>query len=167
MKWYLLILLSLLFVVFEVAFPASWQLGDSHPEFALLLTIYLVLYARAQDTLCAAWLVGFTKDLFCADRLGTHSLIYLAGAIALLRLRRHLYREEILVQLALAFCGTFLASMVYMLQLSLSMPQLYVADYWRQMLVVSLYTAACAPLVFLLLDAIRRPLGAHERRRFY
>ncbi len=167
MKWYLLILLSFLFVTFEVAFPPSWQLGNSHPEFALLLAVYLVLNARRADTLYAAWLIGLTKDLFSTGRLGTHSLIYLAGALLLLRLRRHLYREEILVQIAVAFAAVFLANMAYLLQLSLLMPGIELGDHLRRVLVATLYSTACAPIVFLLLDAIRRPIGAYEPRRLY
>ena len=167
MKWYLLILLTFLFVVFEVAFPPSWQLGDSHPEFALLLAIYLVLNAEPRDTVYAAWFVGLTKDLFSTGRLGTHSLIYLAGALLLLRLRRYLYRDEILVQVAVAFGVVFVAGMVYLLQLSLVLPGFQIGEQLRRLLVVSLYSAACAPIVFLLLDALRWPIGAYEHHRFY
>ncbi len=167
MKWYLLILLSFLFVAFEVAFPPSWQLGDSHPELALLLAVYLVLNAQPRDTIHAAWLIGLTKDLFSTGRLGTHSLIYLAGALLLVRLRKYLYRDEILVQTAVAFGVVFLADLIYLFQLSLLMPGFEVGHHLRRVLVVSLYSAACAPIVFLLLDVIKRPIGAYERRRFY
>jgi rod shape-determining protein MreD len=166
-RWYLLILLSFLFVGLEVAFPTSWQLGDAHPEFALLLAIYLVLNAEDRDTIYAAWIVGLTKDLFSTGRLGTHSLIYLLGAVVLLKLRRHLYRNEILVQTAVAFGAVFLADLTYLLQLSLTTPGLDAAHYLRRLLVVTLYSTACAPIVFLLLDALRRPLGAYQRHRFY
>ena len=167
MKWYLLILLSFIFVIFEVAFPPSWQLGHSHPEFALLLMIYLVLNAQTNDTIYAAWLVGLIKDLFSTGRLGTHSLIYFAGALLLLQLRRYLYREEILVQIAVAFVAVFVADMVYLLQLSVAMPGIELGGHLRRVLIATLYSTACAPIVFLLLDAIRRPIGAYERMRLY
>jgi rod shape-determining protein MreD len=165
-RWYLLIITSFVFVVFEVAFPPSWQLGDSHPEFALLLAVYLVLNSEARDTLYAAWLVGFTKDLFSTGRLGTHSLLYLLGALLLLRLRKYLYRDEILVQAAVAFAAVFLSGIAYLFQLSFTLPDVEIGDHLRRLLVVSLFSAACAPIVYLLLDAVRRPLGAYERHHF-
>jgi len=167
MKWYIFILLAFLFVVFEVAFPPSWQLGDAHPEFALLLVIYVVLNAEPEDTIFAAWLVGFTKDLFSTGRLGTHSLIYFLGAAVLLRLRKYFYQEEILVQSFVAFCAVFAASLLYLLQLNFVLPGTDVSHYMRRVLVVSFYSAACAPVIFLLLDAIRRPIGIYQKIRLY
>jgi rod shape-determining protein MreD len=166
-KWYLLILLAFLFVVLEVAFPVSWQLGDAHPELALLLAIYMVLNAEERDTIYAAWIVGFSKDLFSTGRLGTHSLIYFIGALILLRLRKYLYRDEILVQVVVAFGAVFLTNMVYLLQLSIMMPGLDIMHHTSRMLVITLYSTACAPIVFLFLDAIRRPIGAYQHHRFY
>lgn len=167
MKWYLLILLSFLFVAFEVAFPPDWQLGDSHPEFSLLLAVYLVLNARKRDTVYAAWLIGLTKDLFSTGRLGTHSLIYFAGALLLLHLRKYLYRDEILVQVAVAFVAVIIIDFFYLLQLSLTLPGVEVGECLRRLLVVALYSAACAPIMYLLLDMVRRPIGAYEPRRLY
>ncbi len=167
MRWYLLILLTFLIVVLEVAFPASWQLGHSHPEFALILAVYLVLNAEEKETVYAAWLAGFTKDIFSTGRLGTHSLIYLLGAIALVRLRKLLYRDEILVQIAVVFTSVFVADLLYLGALSLEMPGVSLSEHMRRLLVVSLYSAACAPVVFLLLDFLRHPIGAYERRRLY
>jgi rod shape-determining protein MreD len=163
-RWYLLILISFAFAAFEVAFPTNWQLGYSHPELALILAVYLVLNAEARDTLYAAWTIGFTKDIFSTGHLGTHSLIYVCGAAVLLRLRRYLYREEVLVQALVAFGAVFAADLAYILQMSITVPDIDVREHLRQVLVVSLYSAACAPIVFLCMDALRRPLGAYQRR---
>ncbi len=167
MKWYLLILIAFVFVALEVAFPTHWQLGYSHPEFALILAVYLVLNAEARETLYAAWIIGFTKDIFSTGRLGTHALIYACGAALLLRLRKYLYRDEVLVQALVAFAAVFLADLAYVLQLSLTVPGIQVQEHLQQVLVVSLYSAACAPVIFLCLDALRRPLGAYQRRHLY
>ena len=167
MKWYLLILVAFVFAALEVAFPTHWQLGYSHPEFALILAIYLVLNAEASETLYAAWIIGFTKDIFSTGRLGTHSLIYVCGAAILLRLRKYLYKDEVLVQAVVAFSAVFIADLSYILQLSLTVPGIQVGEHLQQVLVVSLYSAACAPVIFLLLDALRRPLGAYQRRHLY
>ena len=164
MKWYLLILVAFVFAALEVAFPTHWQLGYSHPEFALILAVYLVLNAEARETLYAAWIIGFTKDIFSTGRLGTHSLIYVCGAAILLRLRKYLYRDEVLVQALVAFSAVFVADFLYVFQLSLTVPGIETVEHLQQVLVVSLYSAACAPVVFLLLDALRRPLGAYQRR---
>jgi rod shape-determining protein MreD len=166
-KWYLIILLAFGFVVLEVAFPPSWQLGYSHPEFALILAVYLVLNGEPRDTVCAAWLIGLTKDLFSTGRLGTHSLIYFAGALLLLQFRKLLYREEVLVQVLVIFGAVLVADIAYLAQLSFVLPDFALTDHLRQVLVVAVYSAACAPIVYLLLDAIRRPIGAYERRRLY
>jgi rod shape-determining protein MreD len=163
-KWYLLILVAFIFSALEVAFPTHWQLGYSHPELALILTVYLVLNAEAHETLYAAWIIGFTKDIFSTGRLGTHSLIYVCGAAILLRLRKYLYRDEVLVQAVVAFSAVFVADLFYILQFSLTVSGIEVREHLQQVLVVSLYSAACAPVVFLFLDALRRPLGAYQRR---
>lgn len=167
MKWYLLILLSFLFVIFEVAYPPSWQLGYSHPEFALLLAVYIVLHAEAKDTVYSAWLVGLTKDLFSTGHMGTHSIIYLIGALVLQKLRKYLYRDEILVQVIVAFVAVYAVNFIYLLQLSIAIPDLNITQHTRRLLVVSLYSAACAPVIYIFLDAIRKPIGAYERPRLY
>jgi rod shape-determining protein MreD len=166
-KWYLLIIVAFVFVALEVAFPTHWQLGYSHPELALILAVYLVLNAEAHETLYAAWIVGFTKDVFSTGRLGTHSLIYVCGAAVLLRLRSYLYRDEVLVQALVVFAAVFLADIAYVLQLSLTVPGIELREHLQQVLVVSLYSAACAPVIFLCLDALRRPLGAYQRRHLH
>lgn len=167
MRWYLLILIAFAFAALEVAFPTHWQLGYSHPELALILTVYLVLNAEARETLYAAWIIGFAKDIFSTGRLGTHSLIYVCGAAILLRLRAFLYRDEVLVQALVAFAAVFVADLAYVLQLSLTVPGIEIGEHLQQLIVVSLYTAACAPVVFLFLDVLRQPLGAYQRRHLY
>ena len=167
MKWYFLILISFLFAAVEVAFPPSWQLGYCHPELALLLAVYLSLNAEPREAPYAAWLVGLTKDLFSTGRMGTHAILFLGGSLTLLALRRFFYRDEILVQACIALAAVFVSSLVYILQMRLVLPGTQARAWFGHAAVVSLYSAACAPIVFLILDILRKPLGAYERLRLY
>ena len=158
--WILLLLAFALLTtaIFPPLLPAALR-----PDLFALLILFLALRGRRDHFLQLCWLIGLFKDILSGAHLGATALLYLFAALALLRLRRFLNTHTIRARILLAFGVAFFPEAVLVAPGLVHLPLAGALVALKPLLFSALLTAALTPVVFLLLEPLRGPLG--QRRR--
>ena len=108
MRWSVFGIFALVVLVLQVSVARLLGLGPQRvtADFLLLSAVVLTLAARSDEALLAAWVFGLAKDLTSQAPLGSYALGFGLLALALVHLRRLLYRDNPLTLMALLFAGS-------------------------------------------------------------
>jgi rod shape-determining protein MreD len=160
-RWFWIVLAGFILLVLDVAAMPPLRLIGGGPDLALLLVIFLALYAPVDDATIAGWLIGLMKDSLSTGPFGVYTVTFMCVGFFLSRVRSDIFTESMPAHAANAGAATLAAYMCVCA--------------WRWMdgsifaamaptaVGVALWNAAFAPLVFGVLFRFGRRLGASRR----
>jgi rod shape-determining protein MreD len=151
----------------ELAFPQFLRFRGGSPEILLLVCAFISLYAAPKESLLACLGCGLLKDFFSVGRTGTYAIIFFIVALCLSSLRRYLYRERVLTQVAVGFAASFISNLLYIVFLNLFVSAFSFGDSWLFIFLISLYTGLISPIIFFLLGKIKGYLGISETLKVF
>lgn len=147
-----LILISAIVFVLQCTLMPRIALADAQPDilFALALS-YALCIERPALAIASCWTVGLLKDIGSGGLMGIFALIFLIVGYAVNRLKVNLFKESLLVQLALTFGMALLCQLIYagVTAMTVSMPPF--AGVVGKSFAIACYTAPATPLFILLL----------------
>ena len=110
MHWLTFSIVAYLCTVIQSALLYKLELFSVHarPDLLLLAALFFILWWDGGEALIAVWILGFCRDLISAVPLGVSALVFSGVAMAVMAARRIIFRDNPLVQVALAFFFAFL-----------------------------------------------------------
>ena len=110
MHWLSFLIIAYLCTVIQSTLLYKLELFNVHarPDLLLLAALFFILWWNRGEALIAAWILGFCRDLISAVPLGVSALAFALVAMAVMAARRVIFRDNPLVQVALAFFFAFL-----------------------------------------------------------
>jgi len=161
MHWFAFIILAIVMLTVQAACAPGLEIHGIRPDFLLVVVVFLGLYANETDAVIAAWSLGFCADLMTIERMGLLSLSYALAAMMVTSVREYLFRSSWITQFALTAAVVLLIHTIWMLYRRLvHRPFDSALGTWTTgCLLLSVYTAAWAPLVHSGLLRFSRLLG--------
>ncbi|MDG6882435.1 Rod shape-determining protein mreD [Phocoenobacter uteri] len=163
MKTNILFRLSILFIIFIVAFileimPWPIQMQGLRPAWIVLLLIYWVLALPQRINVGSAFITGIVWDLVLGSVLGIHALvlsiaIYFVAKYHLILRNMSLWFQSILIMLYVALIRV----MIFFVELLL-----HNVEFHSQELLGALISGLLWPWIYLLMRQIRRGLWLRE-----
>jgi rod shape-determining protein MreD len=153
-------LLASIFLVLQSTWLKNGLFWGVIPDIAFLVIIWVSYNNKSSEGVFTGFLTGFVCDLVSSSPLGYFSFIYILPAYALSFLKSVLVMDKFFVPVLMGFAGTILKGLASFILLALfgsakinaySMADLH---FW----VEAALNGAIAPLVFLLLNKLRRLL---------
>lgn len=150
--------------------------GYFHLEFIPLLAIFYCLYAERESALLASLLCGLVYDLTSQSLLGMEMILLGLMALGITKIRAHVFRNNIVSQIVIAFFAIMIFLFARMLLTNLILwtagKTALIPDNLPYSLIIfssAAYTAVLAPLVFRGLFFLGGLLGfeSHPTRASY
>ncbi len=113
--WYMRWLTFFLLLYFATALAAAhlgqWsEIGYFHLEYLVLLGMFYALFADEDSAILAGFWCGLVYDLTSQSLLGTQALLLGLIALGLVKIRKHIFRNNALSQIVM----TFLAVIIFL-----------------------------------------------------
>ncbi len=167
MRWLTFFLLLYFATALAAAHLGQWsEIGYFHLEYLVLLGMFYALFAEEDSAILAAFWCGLVYDLTSQALLGTEALLMALIALGLVKIRKHIFRNNALSQIVM----TFLAVIIFLVGrtvidgtvlwacgrggLSINLLQFAGIS-----LSSAVYTAVLAPVIFRLLFMLGPLLG--------
>ncbi len=138
------------------------RIAGAAPDLLFLVAAYLAFHLRIEDLLVPIWILGLVKDCASVAEFGAFGFLFTLSGVLLSLLKDFLFRDSLLVQVSLVFLGSLLYNCLFGLDLSRASDSL--TWHWavERSVPSALYTSLCAPLLFVVLDGMRRYLGVNR-----
>ena len=167
MRWITFFLLLYLATALQAAHLGQWsEVGYFHLEYLVLVAIFYALFAEDDSALLAGFWSGLVYDLTSQSLLGTQALLLGLIVLGLVKIRKHIFRNNTLSQIVM----TFLATIIFLLgRMALESAVLWACGRPVNMgspmqsvgvaFSSAVYTAVLAPFVFRLIFMLGPLLG--------
>ena len=147
MRWARFLLLAATLVILLVRWPAGLTAVGLLPWWPFLLVLLLGLRARIAPAVSLSWLLGLSVDSLSLGPLGLHAFLFGLTALALARIRGHLFAAHPATQTVLALVLTLLVTLALLVRLNLAEPDFRLPGHVPAAVLLSLLTGAAFPLV--------------------
>jgi rod shape-determining protein MreD len=124
------------------------------PDLLLIFMVSLVFYADFKTALLFAILSGLAKDIFLPWTPAINTICFSIWSYLIYRLSRQISTDEIYVRLAIVLVVALLNNFIIGLQSVAAGNIIPVGIFLRNLIIISVYTAALSPLVFKLTKRI-------------
>lgn len=163
MRWLPYFILAYLILGLQIGTSGYIELagGAARPNFVLLAVIWIAINAPRDSSLLGCLGLGLIQDLTTARPLGTYALSYGLVAMFTVSTQQVVYRSHPLTHFSLALVGSFLASLVLLLQGFTQGPRMSPMELFYS----ALYTAILAPIVLGMLAYVRKLFSFQPSRR--
>lgn len=163
MRWLNFVVFVIVMLVVQVGAGRVLGLGPGRimPDLLLMTAVVLAFVGAAEPTPVACWILGFAKDLTSQAPLGSYALAFGLLAVAVLGLRRLLYRENPLTLIVATLLGSVFVEQL-VLVICMVKGQISVSQYSGISLAILLggaLTAGLGPYGKWLVLKLRKPLG--------
>ncbi len=167
MRWITFFLLLYLATALQAAHLAQWsEVGYFHLEYLVLLAIFYALFAEEDSAILAGFWCGLVYDLTSQSLLGSEALMLGLIALGLVKIRKHIFRNNALSQIVM----TFLAVIIFLVgrtaidsgvSWAFGQPGVAISPVLFAGVTFSsaVYTAVIAPLMFRLIFLLGPLLG--------
>jgi len=165
MREALLVAIGYLLLVLQVTICPAIAVTSAgiQPDLVVLAMVFLALYARSPYAFLGCTALGLARDLAASGPLGPFTIVYTVIGYVLSRLRRNLYRENIvilmLVVLLAAAVSNWAAEALGLVVARQGANPFHMA---LKALAVGLYSALLTPPLFWMLRRVARVLGMAE-----
>ncbi len=145
MRWMPFFFLLVIALPLQSVVAPKVEVLGARPDLLLILTLFLALYAPADQAVIGAWLIGFCADGLTIERFGLMSLSYGLIGLLVVSAREYLFRFHILTRVAVAFIACVLVRCNWALYSMLRYPDARVLSELLSLTIGSAaYTAALA-----------------------
>lgn len=151
MRYYLALLISLLFGLTLELISLSNYLEPFRPHFLLMVALFWVYGTKKQFSVGSAWLVGLLLDIALLYPLGLNALIFSISAYITKRKKKFLSKLSI-PEISSAFAGFYLLQIVLSLIINNMLGKTTTFNFWYFGSVVT--SVIFWPLVFALLTEL-------------
>ncbi len=132
------------------------------PDLLLIATIFFAIHCATPDAVAASFVIGFAADL-CGATMGPNMIAFgLLGSL-FSQLQRVVLMKRILHQVTAIFIIAIAAGIITQLLCSLKMGQA-APQFVQTILGGAVYSAAAAPLIWLLFNTLSVWLGYYPQR---
>lgn len=159
-------LLSALWLTLQSAVAPRLAIAGARPDLLLIVVIFLGLFAPPREAAIGAWILGAGGDVMSVERFGLMALSYLLVALVVSSIRGHLFRAHGLTQFLVTLIVGLAIRFAWLIYERIAYDPAAGVLYGLSVQVIwgALYTALCAPLVFVVLVRLSRPLGLPRQR---
>lgn len=154
--------LTLAFLLFQTSAVYALGLDSFRPDLLLVLVVYLGLKEHCVGAALAAFLIGYLLDTFSGSPVGTNALAMSIVFLFCYLASRRLWTDSVVSATLVVFLGCVLKSLVVTAVFGWGSAA---AGPWRlpgPMLTDWLSVTVLAPVLFELIDRLKRRLGATE-----
>ncbi len=169
MRWISFVILACIGIVLQTTVAHRLQINNVSPDLMLIITVHYALHAISPDAMIAAWLLGFSIDLYGSGRLGVFAFGFGVVAALIVQLRDSMFRDHPLTSLFVTLTCAWAVHLMAGIHFILTHPNAPrgIVDVFLYAAYTAMYTAALAPYLHWILGRIRGPLGllpAHRLR---
>ncbi|HNQ23541.1 MAG TPA: rod shape-determining protein MreD [Phycisphaerae bacterium] len=169
MRWLSFAVLAVLVLSLQGALAPRLEVLGLRPDWALVIVVFLALYATPRSALIGAWVLGAGADLMTLERPGLLSLTYVLLAWGIAGLREYVFRARPDTQFLLTLGAAAAAQAAWVLYRALvyAEPGFGPGGALLEILGGAAYTAIWAPPVHAILlrraglFGLRRPRYTH------
>jgi rod shape-determining protein MreD len=149
MRWLTFMLLAALMLTLQSTVAPHLALFGARPDLLLPVVVFFALHAPPRDAIVGGWLIGLCADLMSVERLGLIALSYVLVATGVVSVREHLFRYSHVTQFVVALLACFMVRVGWIVycRVLYSVADSLLVDLMTNVLLVSVYTAAWAPLL--------------------
>ncbi len=169
MRWIPFLLLAVVVLTLQTAVAPRLELFGARPDWLLVVVVFFALHAPPRDAAIAAWIAGGCADLMTIERLGLLALSYLLVAVAVTSVREVLFRSQGVTRFLVTLAAGLLLRLAWTVYRGVlyGPPDSLLADLAIGVVMASVYTAAWAPPVHMLLSRMSRAFGLRRPRYSY
>ncbi len=169
MRWVIFAIFVGFVVTLQTAFAPRFELLGARPDWLIITVVFIALHAPQRDAVIGAWLIGACADLMTIERFGLIALGYLLVAVVVAGIRETLFRHRWTTHLIVTIIAGVLVRAAWMgyRRAIYDTNVTLMADLTTDVVLVTLYTAAWAPIAHMLLLKIAVPLGFKKPRYSY
>lgn len=114
MSHFKLILIAIVALILQTTLFDLFSLWDAKPDLLFIIALFIAFMSFDTDRiLISAWILGLVKDFGSTSGFGAFSLIFLAGAFAILRIREFIPQGSQISRLAVIAIAAFLENFTY------------------------------------------------------
>lgn len=166
MRWLTFSFFAMIAWVLQTTLAGRVTVLGVGPDWVFVLVVFFALYARRTDGFLAGWALGLGTDLMSIERLGLLSLGYGMTALLVGSIRHLVFLKSAWTHFAVTLMAGFVLQAylglyrVFQFPLGSAGP----AGVFAEGAMISVYTAAWAPIVHYVLLRFSRGLGLHTSR---
>jgi len=154
MKRLFFLFVIIILVTLGLVWPHFLNFFYCKPDLLLIFTVALVFYTDFKTALIFAILSGLAKDIFLPGALAVNTICFSVLSYTVYCLGRQISIEENYVRLAVVLAVSLLSNFVLGLRSVALGNILPPGIFFRNLIIVSVYTTALAPLIFKLTKRI-------------
>ena len=144
MRWLTIAIMAMIVVTVQTTIAPRLAVWGAWPDLVLIIAVFLGLHVRNLDGVAAAFVLGLLADLQSCERLGMLALIYGLIAWGVFLCSDWFFRRHALTHVAMTFVAGLLAHGTLLLYYS-AVTGAAGGNGGRMLLMISLYSAVCAP----------------------
>ena len=169
MRWLTFTILALITLTLQGSVAFRFEMLGLRPDWILAVVVLVALYARPQDTVIGAWVLGLAADLMTLERLGFMALTYALVAWLVVAVRPFLFGYRATTQFLVTVGAALLVQTVWGVYRLCVYPDpaWSAGSVWVEISLGALYTGLWAPLIGKLLLRCARLLGFARPRYSY
>lgn len=169
MRWSVFIIVAALVIVAQSALAPTVAVAGVRPDWLITMAVFLGLFARREDAVIGAWIIGTMADLLTVERFGLMGLSYGLTALVVGGIREFVFRDLLSTQIALTLVLCLIVRTIWCAYRTVlyGTPVWFSAGFLLETLGVTLYTAIWSPLLHRLLVRSSAMLGLPRPRYTY
>jgi len=138
----------------SLIWPPGLNFFHCKPDLLLIFMVALVFYTDFRDALIFGMLAGLFKDIFLPWNLAINTISFSFWSYLIYRLSHQITIEEDYVRVAIVLVVALLNNLVIGLESVAIGNVISLGIFLRNLIIVSVYTAALSPLIFKLTKKI-------------
>ena len=159
MRWIRIIIVAILVALIETTLLPIVAVDGVRPDLAFIYVFFLALNCAPDEGFIAFWVVGLMKDMFSAGPMGAYALLYAGCGYEVSRLTRKLFRDNPLIQIAVALPAVVAINATYLAGTIFAYPDLPIASVAKSAFICVLYTTALTPFLLPVMSKAKSLLG--------
>ncbi|MBI4378085.1 MAG: rod shape-determining protein MreD [Nitrospinae bacterium] len=154
---FLLYITALIIVIFllETVVIDLFIVRGVKPDFILIITVYSGLFLNKTTAETIGFAFGLIQDALSFKQMGINSLSKFLIGYSIGSLRENILSENVIVQCLFTFIASCMNGIIYILILKgLFYSEIEVLDFFKDLLIQSLYNTFLAPIIFFMLNKV-------------
>jgi rod shape-determining protein MreD len=159
MRWVRIIIVAIIVALIETTLLPAVAVNGVRPDLAFIYVFFLALNCAPDEGFIAFWVVGLMKDMFSAGPLGAYALLYAGTGYEVSRLTRKLFKDNPLIQIAVAAPAAAAVNAIYLAGTVFAYPHLPLASVAKSAFICVVYTTALTPFLLPIMSKAKSLLG--------
>ncbi len=149
MRYLVISILFLIGLILQSTIFSHLTVAGVKPDFVLIMTVFYALLHGSKEGATAGAIGGLMQDLLFGQNLGMNALAKIVVGFSFGMLEKKIYKENILIPMAIIFVATLLSeSVLYLLRQYEGMSGGYLGALRSVMISAAIYNSCLTPFIY-------------------